>query len=109
MKKRKKKKKKKKKKNSNSGSSRGFLLRRGNVGLARVLVAVYDAGPHGIATYKLLHQLGSTNHAKAFIKRAEKEGLIERRKGEPPAPGKFRLIHNIITAKGKQLLRSQLL
>jgi hypothetical protein len=81
-----------------------FLFQRGNIGLARLLIAVYDAGDEGIATYKLLHQLGSTNHAKAFIKRAEKEGLIERRKGEPPAPGKFRPIHNIITAKGKQLL-----
>jgi hypothetical protein len=39
------------------------------------LAAVNDAGPKGIATYDLLHKLGSTHHAKAFIERAEKEGL----------------------------------
>jgi len=67
-----------KKKNKHSSSS--FLLKRGNVGLARLLLAVYDAGPDGISTRKLLQQLGSTHHAQAFIKRAEKMGYIRREK-----------------------------
>jgi hypothetical protein len=52
------------------------LFKRGNVGLARLLLVVHDAGPDGIATYKMLYRPGSTNHAKAFIKRAKDECLI---------------------------------
>ena len=57
------------------GKSGRDLFKRGNVGLARLLLVVHDAGP-GIATYKMLYRPGSTNHAKAFIKRAKDEGLI---------------------------------
>lgn len=88
-----------------SGSSR-FLFQRGNVGLARLLLAVNDEGPDGIATYKLLYQLGSTHHGKSFIKRAEKEGYIKRVKGEEPGPGQFKPVYNVITDKGRQLLQS---
>ncbi len=91
---------------SSSNSSKRFLLQRGNMGLLRLLIAVNAVGPKGIATYKLLEQLGSTHHAKAFITRAEREGLIERVKGEPPAPGQFPPIYNIITDRGKQLLQN---
>jgi hypothetical protein len=85
------------------------LLKRGNIGLLRLLIAVNVAGPEGVATNKLLHQLGSTHHAKAFIARAELEGLIERKVGEAPALGQFRPKYNTITDKGKQLLQSQLI
>jgi hypothetical protein len=67
----------------------GFLFQRGNIGLSRLLFVLYKAGPEGITTNKLLKQLGSTNHAQAFIKRAEKEGLIKRIPEEPPAPDEF--------------------
>jgi hypothetical protein len=73
------------------------------------VIAVNQAGPDGIATYKLLHQLGSTHHAKAFITRAEREGLIEREKGESPGPGQFAPVINIITDKGRRVLEGQLL
>jgi DNA-binding MarR family transcriptional regulator len=84
------------------------LLKRGNLGLFRLLIAVNQAGPEGIATYKLLHQLGSTNHAKAFIARAVKEGLIEREVGQSEH-GHFKPVFNRITDKGRQVLQSQLL
>jgi hypothetical protein len=85
------------------------LFQRGNIGLARLLFALYHAGEEGITTNKLLQQLGSTNHAQAFIKRAEKEGLIKRILEDPPIPDEFpRPRYNIITERGKQLLRSQL-
>ncbi len=77
------------------------------MGLPRLLIAVNAAGPQGIATYKLLHQLGSTHHAKAFIARAERDGLIQRVKAKSEN-GQFSPVYNIITAKGKQLLQSQL-
>jgi hypothetical protein len=92
-----------------SSSSHGFLFKRGNVGLARLLLAVYDAGPEGISTYKLLHQLGSTHHAKAFIARAERAGYIKREEAAEPGPGQFPPVINTITNKGKKLLLSQLL
>jgi hypothetical protein len=44
---------------------------------ASPLIAVYDADENGIFTYKLLYQLGSTNHAKAFISRAKRQGYIK--------------------------------
>jgi hypothetical protein len=87
-----------------SSSSAGIdLLKRGNIGLIRLLLAVRDAGPDGIATYKLLYQLGSTNHAKAFITRAEKAGYIKRKQG-PSEHGHFPPVYNIITPKGRRLL-----
>jgi hypothetical protein len=103
------KKRKEKKKPQISGKpikNRTELFKRGNVGLARLLIAVSKAGPDGIATYQLLHQLGSTNHAKAFIARAEKQGYIKRKEGEPPGPGQFKPIYNILTNKGRQLLQT---
>lgn len=85
----------------------GFLFQRGNIGLARLLFVLYKAGPEGITTNKLLQQLGSTNHAQAFIKRAEKEGLIKRIPEEPPAPDEFPPPrYNIITERGKLLLQN---
>ena len=96
-----------KKDNKPSRTSRSpDLLKRGNIGLLRLLIAVNAAGPKGIATYKLLDQLGSTHHAKAFIARAEREGLIERPYAEPARPGQFRPRYNVITKHGKQLLQN---
>ena len=66
-------------------------------------------GDEGIRTNKLLQRLGSTNHAQAFIKRAEKEGLIKRIPEEPPRKDEFPPPrYNIITDKGRQLLQSRL-
>ena len=99
-------KKEKKMKKPSRTSRSPDLLKRGNIGLLRLLIAVNAAGPKGIATYKLLHQLGSTHHAKTFIARAEREGLIERPYGEPVRPGQFRPRYNVITEHGKQLLQN---
>jgi hypothetical protein len=84
------------------------LLKRGNMGLFRLLIAVNRAGPKGIATYDLLYKLGSTHHAKAFIKRAEKEGLIKRKVGKPTTPGQFAPVYNFITPLGIELLKRSL-
>jgi hypothetical protein len=92
---------------SNGETGRAFLFKRGNLGLFRLLVAVNAAGPDGIATYELLHQLGSTHHAKAFIARAEKEGLIERIEGKSEH-GHFAPLYNKLTERGRDLLLSQL-
>jgi hypothetical protein len=93
------------KSNKNKNKKKHILLERGNVGLTRLLLAVRDAGPDGIPTYKLLYQLGSTNHAKAFITRAEKQGYIKRKEGESEH-GHFAPVYNILTAKGKDLLQN---
>jgi len=90
---------------SSSGSTN--IPKRGDMGLLRLLIAVNQAGPEGISTYKLLHQLGSTHNAKAFIKRAEHEGLIERETGESEH-GLFAPVYNRITQKGRQMLQNQL-
>jgi hypothetical protein len=80
-----------------------ILLKRGNLGLLRLLIAVNAAGPEGISTYKLLHQLGSTNHAKAFIRRAHKAGYIKRKELEREG-GHFPQVYNYITDRGRKLL-----
>lgn len=77
-----------------------FLFRRGNVGLARLLLVVHAAGPEGISTVKLLEQLGSTHHAQAFIKRAKREKLIERKQGESEH-GHFPLFIISLQRKGR--------
>ncbi len=82
------------------------LFARGNVGLARLLVAVNAAGEKGISTNKLLQQLNSSNHAQAFLRRAEREGLIERVKDERSEHGHFPAVYNRITERGKQLLKT---
>lgn len=97
--------KRKDKKHKNADINSMDLFKRGNVGLARLLIAVSNSGPSGVATYKLLHQLGSTHHAKAFIKRAEKEGYIKRVEGESTS-GQFKPVYNLITPKGRELLSS---
>ena len=84
-----------------------FLFRRGNVGLARLLVAVNAAGPQGISTNKLLEQLNSSHHAQAFIRRAAKEGLIERFTGESEH-GYFPKVYNRLTERGRELLSMSL-
>jgi hypothetical protein len=54
----------------------------------------------------LLHKLGSTHHAKAFISRELKErGLIKRKVGEAATSGQFAPVYNFITARGTELLK----
>lgn len=81
------------------------LFKRGNVGLARLLLALNAAGPKGMSTNKLLEWLGSTHHGQSFIKRAFSEGLIERMEGESEH-GHFKPVYNQITEKGRRLLTS---
>lgn len=50
--------------------------------------------PKGIATYDLLHKIGSKHLGKAFIKRAEKEDVIKRKVGNQLHPGQFALVYD---------------
>jgi hypothetical protein len=81
-----------------------YLFKPGNVGLARLLLALAKAGSDGgMATRRLLETLHSTHHAQAAIKRAEKMGLIERVEQPPECKGN-RLKVNKLTPMGQQLL-----
>jgi hypothetical protein len=82
------------------------LLKRGNVGLIRLLIAVNESGSDGISTFKLLQKLGSTNHAQAFIKRAAEQGYISRNTGKAAKRGQFVPVYNTITPKGQDLIMS---
>jgi hypothetical protein len=60
-------------------------------------------------TSGLLHEMSYSDFAY-LVEPKEKQGaLIERLKGEPPAPGKFAPIFNVITDKGRRLLQEQFL
>lgn len=83
------------------------LFKRGNYSLLRLLKIVNAAGPEGITTRKLLDEIRSHDiYTQRVLDRAQKQGLIERVKGERPAPGQFPPIYNIITDRGKQLLQN---
>jgi hypothetical protein len=61
----------------------------------------------GITTDKLSDKIYSHYTAtQRTLDRAQKQGLIERVKGEPPAPGQFSPVYNIITDRGKPLLQN---
>ena len=78
------------------------LFKRGNYSLLRLLAIVNSAGPNGITTRKLLDEIHSHDtYTQRVLDRAQKEGLIERVKGEPPAAGQFPPVYNIITERGK--------
>jgi hypothetical protein len=94
------------KKNKKRHRSSSSILKRGNITLIRLLVLVNSAGPSGISTMKLFRELGTTGYGQTTLSRALREGLIERVKGEPPAPGQFSPVYNIITKPGKQLLQN---
>ena len=84
-----------------------ILFKRGNYSLLRLLTIVNAAGSSGITTRKLLDEIRSHDtYTQRVLDRAQKQGLIEREKGEPPAPGQFPPVYNIITERGKQLLQS---
>jgi len=84
------------------------LFKRGNYSLLRLLVIVNTAGPSGITTRKLLDEIRSHDtYTQRVLDKAQKQGLIERVKGEPPGPGQFPPIFNVITDKGRQLLQQQ--
>lgn len=88
------------------GADVSDLFKRGNYSLLRLLTIVNAAGPEGIPTRKLLDEIHSHDtYTQRVLDRAQKQGLIERVKGERPAPGQFPPIYNIITDRGKQLLR----
>lgn len=81
------------------------LLKPGNVGLVRLLLVLSRTSPHdGLPTRHLLEILGSTNHAQAFIKRAEKMGYIRREERDPESGTGFHPVYNILTEKGRKLL-----
>jgi hypothetical protein len=86
-----------------------MLLRPGNIGLFRLLVIVNESGAEGIATMKLLKTLGSTGRAQNYVKRAQREGLIIPVKGKSAGHGQYAAINNIITERGKALLKSSIL
>jgi hypothetical protein len=81
------------------------LLKPGNVGLVRLLLVLSRTSPNdGLPTRRLLEILGSTNHAQAFIKRAEKMGYIRREERDPESGTGFHPVYNILTEKGRKLL-----
>jgi DNA-binding PadR family transcriptional regulator len=82
-------------------------LRRGNITLIRLLIAVNQAGPAGISTMKLFEELGTTGYGQTTLSRAVREGLIERETGESDH-GHFAPVYNRITDKGRQVLQNQL-
>jgi hypothetical protein len=82
-------------------------FKRGNYSLFRLLVIVNAAGSRGIPTRKLLDEIPSHDtYTQRVLDRAQKQGLIERVKGDPPGAGQFSPVYNIITERGKQLLRN---
>jgi hypothetical protein len=88
----------------------GTLLQYGNYSLLRILTILNAAGSDGITTLALLDQIGSrANRINDIIDAAEHLKLIERVEGEPPGPGQFPSIFNVITDKGRRLLQEQLL
>lgn len=82
------------------------LFKCGNYSLLRLLTILNAAGPQGIPTLKLLDEIGSrATYTQRVINKAAKEGLIERKEGEPPGPGQFAPMINTITERGRQLLQ----
>jgi len=88
----------------------GTLLQYGNYSLLRILAILNGAGEDGITTLRLLQELGSkASRINDIIAALERLELIERIQGEPPGPGQFRPILNVITQRGKALLQTQLM
>jgi hypothetical protein len=86
------------------------LFKRGNYSMLRLLSILSAAGDSGMPTLKLLDTIGShATYTQNIITKAYKLGLITREVGEPPVAGQFAPTINTITAKGKQLLQSQLI
>ena len=83
-------------------------LRRGNITLTRLLLLANAAGPSGISTMELFRELGTTGYGQTVLRRAEREGLIERVTGESER-GHFAPIYNTITERGKLLLHRQVI
>ena len=83
------------------------LLKPGNVGMTRLLLAIYDAGDEGITTLELLKQLNSITHGHYFLKRAEREKLITRERVKRPGQKGNWYTINKLTNKGKALLLTQ--
>jgi hypothetical protein len=82
------------------------LFQKGNAGIARLLVAISRAGPDGMTTLDLLKALGAINYGQTLIKNAYKLGLIDRIR--PQGNKKGYPVYNVLTPKGKALLKSQL-
>ena len=86
-----------------------FLIKKGNLALVRLLLAIYDAEPDMLNTSKLLKELGSVSYGQRVIKRAVNEKYIERVEGkEPLGKGQFPPVFYKLTQTGRQVLLSQL-
>ncbi len=87
------------------------LFTPGNVSIARVLIALADAGERGITTKVLLEDCGiSSSHGQEAIKRAHDQGLIKRvdvprARAGLTGRGNRQLI-NLLTDKGRALIQS---
>jgi hypothetical protein len=98
---------KKNRNKSKKGANGGLgLLAPGNVGLARLLLRLATAGPDGMPTNVLLEELSSSHYGQITIRRAFKQGLIDRVTGERPGPGEFPPRYNRLTDKGREDLAS---
>ena len=75
----------------------------------RLLAIINQAGTKAITTVALHTELGAhTNRTNAIIRKAHEMGLIYRIEGERPGLGQFPPVYNVITKKGKQMLRINL-
>ncbi len=86
------------------------LFKKGNVGIARLLIAISKAGPDGMRTLDLLKEVGAIHYGQTLIKDAYRLGLIDRLypKGVRSEESKGYPRYNVLTPKGRALLRSQL-
>jgi DNA-binding MarR family transcriptional regulator len=74
-----------------------------NRGLIHLLQAI-DSSPGGaIPTVKLLRKLKSTGYGQHIIRRALKEGYVERKEEPPKGKGNYMVVY-YLTPKGKALL-----
>jgi DNA-binding MarR family transcriptional regulator len=74
-----------------------------NQGLVHLLQAI-DSSPGGsIPTVQLLRKLKSTGYGQHIIRRAIREGYVERKEQPPKGKGNYLVIY-YLTPKGKALL-----
>ena len=93
--------------NSDDAVMEEFLaLRRVNVGLIRLLVALRDEENKGLSTRELLERIKSVDYGQRMIKKAEEEGYIKRvaEKRDRGARGESHVVVNYITPKGRDFV-----
>jgi hypothetical protein len=75
-----------------------------NEGLIHLLQAIDSSPGEAISTVKLLRKLKSTGYGQHIIRRALKEGYVERKEELPPkGKGNYMVVY-YLTQKGKALL-----